>query len=391
MAELPNDYCAWDAPLAEYEAQACQLLAGHAAGVPLALKVFHECHPRFLDEKVTWLPKPLSEDDIRGAALTDDDARLALARMYGFRDWGALEVLVNAVQIADSPVREFEQAVNAVITGNTALLREMLTTNPDLVRARSTRITCNDPQTHQATLLHYLGANGVENYRQKSPANAVDVATLLLDAGAGTDALANMYGGECTTLSMLVSSTPPADAGVQVALTHTLLDYGANVEGAGRGAWTSPLMTALVFGFRDVANALVVRGALVDTLVKAAGIGDGNATEKLLPNATALERHQALAMAVIMENVAIVQTLLETGVDPSAYNPAGFHAHGTPLHHAALAGNLPLVKLLIGFGARIDICDTLWNGTPFGWAEHAGQTDVMAYLSEFSTGPTHGD
>jgi len=37
---------------------------------------------------------------------------------------------------------------------------------------------------HHATLLHYVGANGIESFRQKTPANAVDIARLLLDAGA---------------------------------------------------------------------------------------------------------------------------------------------------------------------------------------------------------------
>ena len=31
---------------------------------------------------------------------------------------------------------------------------------------------------HRATLLHYIGANGVEGYRQKTPKNAVKVAEL---------------------------------------------------------------------------------------------------------------------------------------------------------------------------------------------------------------------
>src|SRR4029079_14228007 len=76
---------------------------------------------------------------------------------------------------------------------------------PELARARSTRITHFDPPAHRATLLHYVAANGVEGYRQVTPANAVDVARLLLQAGAEVDALADMYGGHHTTLSMLVS------------------------------------------------------------------------------------------------------------------------------------------------------------------------------------------
>ena len=48
-----------------------------------------------------------------------------------------------------------------------------------LVHARSERVTAQDPPVHRATLLHYLAANGVEGLRQRSPANAAEIARLL--------------------------------------------------------------------------------------------------------------------------------------------------------------------------------------------------------------------
>ena len=110
------------------------------------------------------------------------------------------------------------------------------------MRARSTRVTHFDPPLHRATLLHYVAANGVEGYRQRTPPNAVAVARVLLEAGADVDALADMYGGQHTTMSLLVSSGHPAKAGLQIALAETLLDFGAAVEGRGSGDWVSPLM-----------------------------------------------------------------------------------------------------------------------------------------------------
>ena len=38
---------------------------------------------------------------------------------------------------------------------------------------------------HHATLLHYVGANGVDGYRQRMPANAVEIATILLERRSG--------------------------------------------------------------------------------------------------------------------------------------------------------------------------------------------------------------
>ena len=174
-----------------------------------------------------------------------------------------------------------------MVHGDLATLESLLRAHPDLVHARSTRVTHFDPPVHRATLLHYVAANGVEGYRQKTPQNAVAVATMLLRAGADPDALADMYGGQHATMSLLVSSDHPARAGLQVALVDTLVDFGAAVEAAGSGDWTSPLMTALAFGFVMAAEALVRRGARVDTLAAAAGLGRVADTRVMLATASA--------------------------------------------------------------------------------------------------------
>ena len=207
--------------LEQYQKQAEELLEAYGSGDSQAIRVIHENHPRFLDSKIPWLPKNLSDAEIQSAALELADAQLTIARWYSFRDWPTLAEYVAAVTRDGSPVFQFESAVEAVITGDLPTLESLLRDNPELVRARSTRITRFDPPVHRATLLHYVAANGVEGYRQKTPGNAVDIAKTLLQAGAEVDALADMYGGHCTTMSMLVSSCHPAKAGVQVALVET--------------------------------------------------------------------------------------------------------------------------------------------------------------------------
>jgi hypothetical protein len=77
-------------PLSAYEQQAEQLLAGHRAGDPAAIDLFHRNHPRFLDERIKWRPKFIPDSEIRDAALSRDDAQLAIARVYDFPDWPAL-------------------------------------------------------------------------------------------------------------------------------------------------------------------------------------------------------------------------------------------------------------------------------------------------------------
>lgn len=366
--------------LEHYQKQAAELLDAHRSGDSGVLRIFHEKHPFFLDAKIPWLPRNLPDSEIQSAALDLADAQLAIARCYDFQDWAALAAYVEAVAQDGSPVCQFESSVEAVITGDLPALESLLRENPDLVRERSTRVTHFDPPVHRATLLHYVGANGVEGYRQKTPANAVEIAKTLLKADAEVDALADMYGGHYATMSMLVSSCHPANAGVQAALVETLVDFGAAVEARGSAQWGSPLMTALAFGYMPAAEALVRRGARVDNIAAAAGLGRLADAERLLVTADPQSRHRALVLAAQHGHAEIVRLLLDAGEDPNRYNPDGNHAHSTPLHQAALAGHTAVVRLLVERGARLDIKDTIYQGTPLGWAIHAGQTAIETYL-----------
>ncbi len=72
----------------------------------------------------------------------------------------------------------FETAADAVIEGRLTELQALLRDQPPLATARSQR-------EHHATLLHYVAANGVEQYRQKSPPNAVDCEHTARSRGGG--------------------------------------------------------------------------------------------------------------------------------------------------------------------------------------------------------------
>src|SRR6266480_5897265 len=98
---------------------------------------------------------------------------------------------------------------------------------PSLMRGRRRPRSARE---HRATLLHYVSANGVENYRQQSPPNAARVTELLLAAGADVEAEADVYGGGCTALGLVATSTPPREAGVQIPVIQVLLDHGAQIE-----------------------------------------------------------------------------------------------------------------------------------------------------------------
>ncbi len=320
-------------------------------------------HPRFRGKTVT---------DVDPATLDLADAQLVVASQHHFATWADLLNFSVAVQTVPEVTR-FEEAAEAVVSGNLAVLRSMLEAHPELVHARSAR-------RHHATLLHYVAANGVEDVRQRTPANALDVAKTLLDAGAEVDALADMYENKCTTMGMLVSSCHPAKAGLQAALAETLLDFGAALDEGPGTKWQSPLMTALAFGYLETANTLAKRGALVENVAAAAGLGRAEAVTRLLRHADSETKQIALALAAQHGHVKAVELLLEAGEDPNRYNPDGFHAHSTPLHQAISAGHDEVVRLLVARGARLDIKDTIYRGTPLAWAVYCKKPAIAEYL-----------
>jgi hypothetical protein len=352
----------FNASLEEYQAQADALFEAVKSQDESAEWRFKWMHPRFRGKSVA---------DVKAAALELVDAQALIAHEYSFEKWGDLAAFTEAVR-RDGPVSRFETAVEAVISGDVATLRAMLREHPELVRARSTR-------RHKGTLLHYVAANGVEGGRQKTPANALEVAKVLLEGGAEVDALANMYDQQCTTMSMLVSSCHPAKAGLQGKLAEMLIDYGAALEGPG-SQWQSALMTALAFGYLDTAEILARRGASLKSLAAVAGLGRAAETARLLPTADAQGKHIALALAAQHGHVEVVRMLLDAGEDSNRYNPDGFHSHSTPLHQAVCSGHAEVVKLLVERGARLDIRDTIYQSTPLGWAIYCEKPAIAEYL-----------
>src|SRR5258708_27313214 len=100
-------------PLSAFEQQAEKLLASHRLADPAAIDLFHRKHPRFLDEKIKWLPKAIPDSEIGDAALTLDDARLTIAPYYDFLDCSSLLAWVHAIS-QESAVSEFQSPLPSV-------------------------------------------------------------------------------------------------------------------------------------------------------------------------------------------------------------------------------------------------------------------------------------
>jgi hypothetical protein len=97
------------------------------------------------------------------ACCTLADAQFFGARCHGFTSWPKFVKHLEALTRVNSPVSRFELAADAIVNGYV-----VLSDNPE----------------HRSTLLHYISANGIEDFRQKTPKNIVEIAKLLLDAGA---------------------------------------------------------------------------------------------------------------------------------------------------------------------------------------------------------------
>ena len=296
------------------------------------------------------------------------DAQHLIAYAHGFENWARFADHVRRQAPEDSP---FEVAADAVVGGDLATLHRLISADPALVRAHSERV-------HGATLLHYVAANGVEDFRQRTPPNAVEIARYLLERGAEVDALASTYGNDRyqTTMNLLVSSTHPADAGVQAQLAELLIDFGAAVDGLDGDS--SPLMTALAFSYRDAAEALVKRGARVDNIIAAASMGRADLVERFMIDGTTLapgarlvgpvwfhlspEPRAYIELAFVWAckfgRAEVAHLMLDRGVRPSAKDNSDM----TALHWAAATGLTTVVDRLLALGAPLEI-ENQWGGT----------------------------
>jgi hypothetical protein len=299
----------------------------------------------------------------RGAC-TLAKAQLALAREHGFASWPRFAKHVEGLERAHPTISAFEAAVDAIVSGELPTLEKLLSENPTLVRARSTR-------EHRATLLHYVSANGVEDFRQKTPKNIVEITKLLLKAGADVNAESDAYGGRSTTLGLTATSCHPEAAGVQLPLMDLLIEHGAIIDGPDGG---SAVNGCLHNGRGEAAEYFASRGARLD-LEGAAGVGRLDIVQSFFQDEAGLELpatqqkiKDGFAWACEFGRTSVVAFLLQKGM---AVNARLKHDGQTGLHWAAYGGHADTVKLLVECGAPVDAEDASYGGTPLGWALYA--------------------
>ncbi|HVW40468.1 MAG TPA: ankyrin repeat domain-containing protein [Amycolatopsis sp.] len=348
-----------------YTGRAAGLLASAEDGTPAAVAVF----ARY------------------GASVNLESARTVLAREHGFGTWSDL---ARHVEELDTPFARAYRAIEARdLDGLPALLGE----HPEVVHETGTN--CND----------LLGlAAGTCDER---------LCRVLLDHGADP-AGANVHGW--TPLHQAAYSALPL-------LARMLLDAGAPVDVSARGDGGTPLVVALFWGHRDVAEMLATRGVVPANLRVAAGLGRTDLFEMPEPGAhrgfyrphsgfprwrpsddpaeivdealswaarndrpEAVEalvargarvnadvyRGTALAWATWTGRPEAVRTLLRLGADVNHRGTFGGPGHGqgvTALHLAAQMNRTEVIPVLLDEGADPAIEDDLFHSSALGWAE----------------------
>ncbi len=270
---------------------------------------------------------------------------------------------------------KFHPAIAAILGGDLDELSSLISNDPSLATARS---SCSHP-----TLLQCLTLDAI------NVPNKVGMAKVLVEAGAEVN-------------GPLVAAASMDNVEVAAAL----LDAGAALDGTGN--W-SPLEEALYWGQHDTAKLLLERGASVNNLRTAAGLGRVDLIERFFDGDNSLRpeagkvswpfgdlkmkrteqlgwRHtrqdivnNAFVYACMHNEIEAARLLLEKGAELNTI-PPGFDYAGTGLHHAAVNGHREMVAFLIQNGADPTIKDTKVGGTPSEWADHGGHSELKKYL-----------
>ena len=219
-------------------------------------------------------------------------------------------------------VQEATEFLAAVKDGNASRVRQMLDADPALAVARA------DSGESAVLLSVYYGKD--------------EVRELLLGRGVPLDIF------------------EAAAAGVRASVEDWLKEDGALVSALSHDGFT-PLHLAAFFGRIPVVELLLSRRAPVNEVSQ---------------NPSALRPlHSAVAHRQPQVALEISRALIAAGADVNVAQHGGW----TPLHAAALHGNLPLVRLLLDAGAKAGAKNDTGQ-TPAGLAKTKNHKEVIALL-----------
>jgi peptide-methionine (S)-S-oxide reductase len=257
----------------------------------------------------------------------------------------------------------FREAVEAIDSGDITALENLLVKHPDLVKDRLNYPTGG--YFKNPYLLWFVADNPIRI--DKLPSNIVEITQLLIQV-VKQKAPNSSQEQLDYALGLVATGRIPKECGVQLQMIDLLIDAGAK-PGNGIGA--------LAHGSIDAATHLIERGGKL-TLITAVCLERMEDVGRLAPMANQEEQLLALTAAGFYGKPHMINFLLNMGVNPNGFpqNESGFHTHATPLHQAVSSGSLDSVKLLVEAGAKLDVKDRIYQGTPLDWATHMQTEDA---------------
>jgi ankyrin repeat protein len=245
---------------------------------------------------------------------------------------------------------------------------------------------------------------GEDNMNQLPHPRALELARLLLDAGADPNDSQTLYNRHFEEnddhfhllfeygLGMLVQELCWAAEHGYRNRVKLLLNHGVDVNGASLRDGRTPYEAALRAGHTAVAEYLLTRGATkveldpLETFAQSCIAGRrGEARARLAADPALLDRlgHEGrmamLHRAVDKKSPDGIRLIVELGVDVNGI----VHGSGldrAPLHNAAVSGDLDLVNLLLDLGADPALRDATYHAAPIGWAAYGQHWRIVSHL-----------
>lgn len=282
----------------------------------------------------------------------------------------------------------FQQAVSAIDAGDAAALERLLAAHPELVRERldapgpwlrDTVGNALDRFFARPYLLWFVAEDPVRT--GKLPPNIAEVARVIIDV-AKRDRVASLQEQLDYALRLVAWSWIARECGVQIALIDVLVDAGANPAGYPNDALVNHNFAA--------AAHLVARGAPL-TLATALSLERYDDARRLLPETGARAKQFAFILTALNGRAEGLRLMIDAGVDVHAVSH-DLYSHAPALHHAVWSGSLEAVKVLVEAGGDVHKKDTIYDGTPLGWAHYAARehargpeearryAEIVAYL-----------
>ena len=330
-----------------------------------------------------------------------DEARHDLAERHGLDSWDDLVRRVEALAAEPTP---FALAYRALEDGDRARLEELLDAHPELVSQRGTNGNdllgmAGDLESTRLLLERGADVNRGNDYgwaklHSAGAGNDVELARLLLDAGARTDLSARGDGGTPLVQALFwghrevvpLLGEEPRNLRVAAGLGRVdLIDELAGTPAAGaHRAFYRPHG-----GFPAWQPSDDSQEVLDEALVWAAKAGRVEAIDRLVDLGARVDadpyRGTPLTWAAVNGRLDAVRRLLELGADPNRRGTFGGPTHGegvTALQIAAQAGQDEAVEALFAAGADPSLKDELHGGTAAGWAHVGGHLELEARLRD---------